>query len=144
VVGQKLLYTYALFPGWRQEDFANSPEQVIDILRQRGGARWLAIEMGKETEKIAPMRYLREAVKTSAFDLVRSFPITGREVDRVDVYRFNLPVAEIDEIELPFPVLGQDVKYRVRPIPSRRSANTMVDSPEPILIGQGSLKHRDS
>jgi hypothetical protein len=133
VVGHKLLYTYALSPGWRETSFANSPQEVIDLLRRRGGARWFAIEIGKETEKLAPMRYLRQAVKTDAFELVRSFPITGREVDRVDVYRFKLPVAEQDEVELPFPVLGQDVKYRVRPIPSRRSANTIVDTVGPKL-----------
>jgi hypothetical protein len=128
VLGHKLLYTYAMFPGWRQQDFANSPEEVIDLLRRRGGSRWLAIEMGKETDKVASMRYLRQAVKTPAFDLVRSFPISAYQTERVDVYRFNLPVAEVDEVDLPFPVLGQDVKYRVRPIPSRRSANTILNS----------------
>ncbi len=119
VVGHKLLYTYAMFAGWRQQDFAHSPEQVIDILRRRGGARWLAIEIGKETEQVAAMRYLRQAVKTPAFELVRSFPIAAYQTERVDVYRLKLPIAEVAEVELPFPVLGQDVKYRVRPIPSR-------------------------
>ena len=38
---------------------------------------------------------------------------------RVDVYRLTLPIVEVDEVELPFAVLGPDVKYRVRPIPSR-------------------------
>jgi hypothetical protein len=128
VAGHKLLYTYSMFPGWRQQDFAKSPEEVIDLLRRRGGSRWLAIEMGKETDKVASMRYLRQAVKTPAFDLVRSFPISAYQTERVDVYRFNLPVAEVDEVDLPFPVLGQDVKYRVRPIPSRRSANTILNS----------------
>ncbi len=121
VLGHKLLYTYAMFAGWREQDFVSSPEEVIDILRQRGGARWFAVEIGKETVQVAPMRYLRQALQTPDFELVRSFPITGREVDRVDVYRFKLPVAQVDKIELPFPVLGQGVKYLVRPIPSVRS-----------------------
>ncbi len=128
VLGHKLLYTYAMFPGWRQQDFAKSPEEVIDILRRRGGARWLVIEIGKETDALGPMRDLRQAVKTPAFELVRSFPIAAYQTERVDVYRLKLPVAEVDEVELPFPVLGQDVKYRVRPIPSRRSANSIVNT----------------
>ena len=144
VVGHKLLYTYALFTDWRQQDFAHSPEQVIDILRRRGGARWLAVEIGKETDKLAAMRYLRQAVKTPAFELVRSFPIAAYQTERVDVYRLKGPITEVDEVELPFPVLGQDVKYRVRPIPSRRSANTLVESTAATLIMQEPLKRGDS
>ena len=119
VLGNKLLYTSAIFVGWRQQEFAHSPEEVIEVLRQRGGCRWLVIEMGTETENIVPMRHLRQAVKTPAFELVRSFPITAPQTDRVDVYRLTLPIVEVDEVELPFAVLGPDVKYRVRPIPSR-------------------------
>jgi hypothetical protein len=37
----------------------------------------------------------------------------------VDLYRFTLPIAEVSEVELPFPGLGPNVKYRVRPVPSR-------------------------
>lgn len=144
VVGHKLLYTYAMFTGWRQQDFARSPDEAIDILRRRGGARWLAIEIGKETDKVAPMRYLREAVKTDAFELVRSFPIAAHQTERVDVYRLKLPITEVDEVELPFPVLDQDVKYRVRPIPSRRSANTIVDTVGPKLSRQQPLERGDS
>ena len=67
------------------------------------------------------MRHLRDAVKTSAFELVSSFPIDALVIDRVDVYRFKIPVAEVQEVELPFPILGTDVTYRVHPIPSRHS-----------------------
>jgi hypothetical protein len=42
-------------------------------------------------------------------------------------------VAEVDEVELPFPILGEDLKYRVRPIPRRRSSNTTVDPAEANL-----------
>jgi hypothetical protein len=101
---------------------------MIEVLRRRGGARWLAIEMGKETESLVPMRHLRQAVKTSAFELVQSFPIQAYQTDRVDVYRLKLPVAEVDEVELPFPVLGEGVKFRVRPIPSRRPEMPMAAS----------------
>lgn len=92
------------------------------MLQERGGSRWVAIEVSRRKEKyVLPAQHLREAVKTSAFELVRSFPIEGSPVDRIDLYRFKLPVAEVQEVELPFPVLGPDVKYRVRPVPTRNS-----------------------
>ena len=119
VLGNKLLYTSALFVDAHRQEFVHSPEDVIEVLRQRGGCRWLAIEMGSGTENIASMRYVRQAVKTAAFALVRSFPIRGPQTDRVDVYRFTLPIEAVDAIELPFALLGPEVKYRVRPIPPR-------------------------
>jgi hypothetical protein len=144
VLGHKLLYTYAMFPGWRQQNFANSPEEMIEVLRQRGGARWLAIEMGTETESLDPMRHLRQAVRTSAFELVQSFPISAYQTDRVDVYRLKLPVAEVDEVELPFPVLGEGVKFRVRPIPSRHGRSSIVDSAVAEAFAEPVVGRRDS
>jgi hypothetical protein len=144
VLGHKLLYTYAMFPGWRQQNFTNSPEEMIEVLRQRGGARWLAIEMGKETESLVPMRHLRQAVKTSAFELVQSFPIQAYQTDRVDVYRLKLPVAEVDEVELPFPVLGEGVKFRVRPIPPRHGRSSIVDSAVTEAFAEPVVGRRDS
>lgn len=119
VLGNKLLYTSSIFPGWKQQTFVQSPEDVIEVLRERGGCRWLAIEMGRDTDSLDPMRYVRQAVKTPAFELVRSFPITADDTTHVEVYRFTLPIREVQEVELPFAVLGPDVKYRVRPIPPR-------------------------
>ena len=120
VLGNKLLYTSAVFAGWQQQEFVHSPEEVIEVLRQRGGCRWLVIEMSKEAEDYVPMQHLRQAVKTSAFELVRSFPIIAMNKSiNVDVYRFKLPIVEVDEVELPFAILGPNVKYRVRPIPPR-------------------------
>jgi hypothetical protein len=144
VLGHKLLYTYAMFPGWLQQNFTNSPEEMIEVLRRRGGARWLAIEMGKETESLVPMRHLRQAVKTSAFELVQSFPIQAYQTDRVDVYRLKLPVAEVDEVELPFPVLGEGVKFRVRPIPSRHGRSSIVDSAVAEAFAEPVVGRRDS
>lgn len=121
VVGNKLLYAYALVPGWRQQNFAGSPEEVIQILQRRGGCRWLAVEVTRHDPELLPMRHLREAVKTPAFQLVRSFPIDAPTVERVDVYQFQLPIVDVQEVDLPFPRLGQDVKYRLCPIPTRSS-----------------------
>jgi hypothetical protein len=119
VLGSKLLYASAIVPGWRQQDFVASPEEVTRMLQERGGCRWLAIEISRKDHNVLPMRYLREAVNTSAFELVKSFPIDAPMIERVDVYRFKLPVAEVREVELPFPRLGPGVKFRVRPISPR-------------------------
>jgi len=120
VLGSKLLYTYYFHPRWLQREFVHSPEEVIEVLRQRGGCRWLVIEMGGKTASVPAQQHLRQAVKTPAFELVQSFPITARDASlRVDVYRLTLPVAEVDEVELPFASLGPDVQYQVHPIPPR-------------------------
>jgi hypothetical protein len=119
VLGNKLLYAFAMVPGWRQQDFVDSPEEVIQVLQDRGGARWMAIERGPRDRVVPPMAHLRDAVESPAFELVRSFPVDGLLVDRVDLYRFTLPIAEVSEVELPFPGLGPNVKYRVRPISPR-------------------------
>jgi hypothetical protein len=120
VLGNKLLYAWAMVPGWRMQEYATTPEEVVKALRTRGGCRWLAVEMGPAAEQVAPARLLREAVKGPEFERVRSFPIAnGRGIERVDVYRLLGPVEHVDEVELPFPMLGEGVGYRVRPIPTR-------------------------
>jgi hypothetical protein len=116
VLGSKLLYASAKVPGWQQQDFVNSPEDVIRVLREQGGARWLAIEIPVRGQRSAPVRSLHEALETSDFELVRSFSIDARSVERVDVYRLRLPVSDVKEVELPFPVLGPEVRYRTRPV----------------------------
>jgi hypothetical protein len=116
VLGSKLLYASAKVPGWQQQNFVNSPEDVIRVLREQGGARWLAVEIPARGQQSAPVRALHEALGTSDFELVRSFPIDARSVKRVDVYRLRLPVSDVKEVELPFPVLGTDVRYRTRPV----------------------------
>ena len=120
VLGNKLLYAWAMVPGWRMQEYATTPGEVVEALRTRGGCRWLAVEVGPAAEQIAPARLLREAVKGPEFERVRSFPIApGRGIERVDVYRLLGPVERVDEVELPFPILGEGVSYRVTPIPTR-------------------------
>jgi hypothetical protein len=121
VLGSKLLYAYALVPGWRLHEYATTPEEVVKRLQTRGGCRWLAVEVGKAAQQMAPARLLRETVKGPEFELVRSFPVAGAGVERVDVYRLLVPVEPVDEVDLPFPILGEGVSYRARPIPTRRA-----------------------
>jgi hypothetical protein len=120
VLGNKLLYAFAMVPGWRLREYVTTPEEVVQALRARGGCRWLAVEVGKAAEPVAAARLLREAVNGPEFELVRSFPAgRGWGVERVDVYRLLVPVECVDEVDLPFPILGEEAGYRVRPIPTR-------------------------
>ena len=116
VLGSKLLYTYAGHTGWRLEEFVTSPEETVALLRQRGGARVLVIEHSEFSEEIAAQKYLREAVRRAPFELLRSFPMQGSMVERVDVYRMSGPIDESKTVDLPFPILGAGVRYSVRPI----------------------------
>jgi hypothetical protein len=120
VRGSKLLYASALNPGYRLREYATSPEEVVEVLRTRGGCRWLAVEVGEAAEQLAPALRLREALKGPEFELVRSFPVAPRRwVERVDVYRLLGPVERVDEVDLPFPTLGEGAVFRVRPIAPR-------------------------
>jgi len=134
VLGHKLLYTYAYVPGWRMRQFASSPKEVVEVLRERGGCRWLALELGDQSELTAPARLLRQTVEGPQFELVKSFPIMGRMgINRVDVYRLLFSIREPGEVDLPFPILGDDdhyPSYRVRPIrPRSRRGRVEPSSP---------------
>ncbi len=115
VLGSKLLYAQALVPGWHLREFASTPEEVLEVLRTRGGCRWLAVEHSERSDEVAPARLLRQAILGAEFEFVRSFPIATLVAGRIDVYRLLVPVEHSEEVELPFPILG-DVRYKVRPI----------------------------
>jgi hypothetical protein len=104
VLGNKLLYT--------------TPQQgFLEALRTRGGCRWLAIEVSQASKQYWPSpSALLEVAQGPEFSWVRSFPLHGKGVERVEVYRLNIPIESPEEIELPFPILGGGTHYRVRPI----------------------------
>ena len=112
--------SYAMHPGSRQLEFVSSVEDIEETLRTRGGCRWLAIEKGERTESTPAMRYLRQAVQGPEFELVRSFPIVGRAVERVDVYRMLGPIRAQEKVRLPFPYVSKATVFEVEPI-ARRS-----------------------
>jgi hypothetical protein len=116
VLGNKLLYASAIYSGWRLTERVSSPAEVVDVLRRECGCQWLAIERWKDADRIAAARYLRQAVTGPEFQFVKSFPIVAHGVTQVDVYRFLLPAEKPDELELPFPILGEGVKFRAKPI----------------------------
>lgn len=116
VLGSKLLYASVVFQHLRLREFALTSQEILETLRTRGGCQWLAIEVGSSSERIAPMRKLREVVKRPEFEFVQSFPVTGQGIDRVDVYRLLVPVRRPDKVVLPFPALGDDARFQVAPI----------------------------
>jgi hypothetical protein len=116
VLGSKLLYASAVVPGWRLHEFVSTRDEVVRTLQTKGGCRWLAIEHSADSEKVPTARLLRETVHGPEFELVRVFPFGRSGSSRVEVYRFLLPVETPDDVELPFPVLGEGVGYRVKPI----------------------------
>lgn len=120
ILGNKLLYTYALHAGWRERQFATSQEEVVQLVRNVAGCRWLAVEIGTRSEISPAMTLLRQTVQTPDFELVRSFPIEGPKVERVDVYRLLGAVEPSNTVRLPFPLVSSDTFYEVEPIPARR------------------------
>jgi hypothetical protein len=121
VLGNKLLYAAAPYPRLSLREFVSSPAEVVEVLRKRGGCRWLVIARQGRDEPVAAARHLRAAVAGPEFELVKSFPVASG-IDRLDVYHFRLPVEPTEEVDLPLPVLGADTHYRVKPIPPRGAA----------------------
>lgn len=115
VLGSKLLYAVALRKEVELEQFADSPEEVIAILRQRGGCRWLAVEKGSESPTIPAAKHLHDALKGPDFEFIRTFPIKAEDIDRIEIYRLLGPMNKTDEVELPFPTLDGRI-FKVKPL----------------------------
>jgi hypothetical protein len=116
VLGSKLLYTSANRPMNRYRSFVKSSQDVVQTLRTTGGCRWLAIEISEQAKQVPAMTLLRKTVQGSHFEVVRSFPVSGPGLDRIDIYRFKPDLNSIEEVDLPFPVLGENVTLRIKPI----------------------------
>lgn len=115
-LGAKLLYASAINPRDKYRSFADSREDIVRLLQTRGGFRWLVIEQSRQSRKIPAAVLLRQALQSPGFEFVRSFPLSGPGLERIDVYRFVLDMEPVDEVDLPFPNLGKDARFKVRPI----------------------------
>jgi hypothetical protein len=67
VVGAKLLYASALMPGWLLEEFAKTQPEVINRLRTKGGCQWLAFEVSRRPQTLAPAQLLRDTIRWNTF-----------------------------------------------------------------------------
>ncbi len=116
VIGAKLLYASAINPMDFYRSYVSSTEDIIDTLQSRSGCRWIVVEVSKQSMRIPASNLLREAVQDRRFELFRSFPISGPGLDRIDVYRFKLNPWPVDAMDMPFPILGEGVRFKIRPI----------------------------
>jgi hypothetical protein len=116
VRGSKLLYTSAMNPLWRYREFVSSTDEVVQALRTRGGCRWIVVERSRSSEGIPAARLVRNAVAGPQFELMRSFPISGLGLQAVEVYRLKPDVEPAQEWDIPFQILGDGTRIRIRPI----------------------------
>ncbi len=119
VLGSKLLYAESRSRG--PQEFVSSPQDVVEVLRKRGGCQWVAVADDPAASQIAAPWHLRKAIKGPEFELVKSFPITrmrttGVEKISVCVYRFLVPIERVDEVDMPLFGRGANVRYRSKPI----------------------------
>lgn len=121
VLGSKLLYATAVGSRHHYQEFVFSSADVVETLSARSGCRWLVIENGDPADDLPAQRRLRDALHGPEFELVRRFPVRARKVSHIDVYRLLASVESPAEIEMPFPALGKQVRYTVRPIERFRS-----------------------
>ncbi|MHC4798738.1 MAG: ArnT family glycosyltransferase [Planctomycetota bacterium] len=120
VLGNKLLYFNYRYRS--PQEFVSSPQDVVEVLRKRGGCQWVAVADHPDPAalRFAAPWHLRKAVKGPQFELVKSFPITrmwttGVERTNVCVYRFLVPIERVDEVDMPIS-RGENGRYRSKPI----------------------------
>jgi hypothetical protein len=118
VLADKLLYRYGPTTTFMpvQSSKASTVDDVVNLLRSRSGCRWVAIEVSRRSGLPRGQRLLRQAVRGSAFELVRSFPITGAGERRVDLYRVVGEIDAVATLDLAFPSFSAREFLHVAPI----------------------------
>jgi hypothetical protein len=114
----RILYEYgpANTFDWIQKSNVASADEAVRLLRTRSGCRWVAIEVRKNRNSVLGRRLLQEAVARPDFELVRSFPIQGARVQRVDLYRMVDDVDPVASLDLTFPSFSNKPFPNVVPI----------------------------
>jgi hypothetical protein len=118
VRADKLLFQYGPTTTfeWVEASRVTTPEDVLRLVRQACGCRWVAIEVSARRPTVAARLLLRDAMTRSDVQLVRSFPIAGAGERRVDLYRIAGDVDAGVAQELTFPAFSDRVFRDVRPI----------------------------
>jgi hypothetical protein len=118
VFSGRLLYQYRQVVDftWTETPHVTTAEDVVRVMRTDSGCRWVAIEVGGEGLLSASEYWLRKALEGPAFERVQSFPVTGRPVTRIDLYRFVLPLEPARPLDLAFPSFSSRVFRGVEPI----------------------------
>jgi hypothetical protein len=118
VRADKLLYEYGPSATFRRVETSrvSTTDDVLSVVRAQSGCRWVAVEIGQSSERLASQQLLRQTVERPEFELVRSFPVTADAVHRVDLYRILAPVAPVESVDLVFPAFSTRTFERVVPI----------------------------
>jgi hypothetical protein len=118
VRADKLLYAYGPTTTFRPVEQSNvsSSTEVEHLIRYTAGARWVAVEIGPDAERLAAQRLLRQSLVRPAFEHVRSFPVRAGRIGRVELYRLVGPVAAAPSIDLVFPAVTTRVFQQVVPV----------------------------
>lgn len=116
VLGSKLLYASTIFANWNLTERVASTDEVTEAFRRSCGCKWLVIEETGYADEVAAARLLRAAVTGKEFQLVKSFPVALPRPSQINVYRFLPPVETPDRLTMPFPGLGRDKSFQIKPI----------------------------
>jgi hypothetical protein len=104
---------------WQETMFAETPAEVVALIQQRCGCRWIATEIGVYPTTAAE-RLLRQALSGPEFEHVASFAVAATYTERVELYRFVLPTAPPPSVDLVFPSFSGRAFRDVRPVQTRR------------------------
>ena len=115
VRSSKLLYVTLIDKRFGLHENVSSRADVLDALRKGCGCRYLLVER-ELPQGIVAERYLRDALRSEEFRLLRTFPVETPTAHHVDLYEFLGAIEQLDEYEVAFPELGKGIRYRIRPI----------------------------
>jgi hypothetical protein len=115
VRSSKLLYVSIIEPRFMMHQNVRCPADVIRLLHDQCGCRYMLIERGA-SDYVPAERYLREALRTQEFRLLRSFRVVTPTVREIDLYQYLDPGERPQQFEMAFPEFGENAKYRIGPI----------------------------
>jgi hypothetical protein len=113
-LGSKLFYATKLEAQYGLVEMVSSPIEVVERFKNMCGCKWLVVE--RQTGEIQAAKHLRTALTGGEFRLVRSFRVETLNVTDVDVYEYLGVFSVPFQVELPFPILGDEVKALAKPI----------------------------
>jgi len=111
----KLLYVTMIDHRLGLQENVKSSGDVVRILRERCGCRYLVVEREPPKEIQAEV-YMRNALRSGDFRLVHSFRVETPTVHDIDLYELLNAREQPREFDLAFPELGDGVHYRTEPI----------------------------
>lgn len=110
--GSKVLYTFATYKTLGFQSFAETEEQILDLLR-RYGTHYVVVENHDEQATVAGSR-LRQMLRGERFERVAHIPLVDNQKSlgssHIDVYYFReAPAPTASSLELQFPGLNQSI-----------------------------------